>query len=140
MSIKSTKGIYNILEKYLRAAGTPGGGGPMTVTALMDVPEVRAAALEEYTTDDDVRVATNKLSDALGLMWRRGLLTRYPAPKESQSFARYSYVWDSNDEEQPDSIKPMHAPRPKEGFAVSKVDDDVVLDFRNFTITIRSKE
>lgn len=144
MSIKSTKGIYNILEKYLRAAATRGGGGALTVTALMDIPEVRAAALEEYTADDDVRVATNKLSDALGLMWRRGLLTRYPAPKESNSFARYAYIWDqSEDNKQIVGIPPtrgkLHVDVEKFECTVSEFEGGVLLNFPKFSITIESK-
>ena len=42
----------------------------------------------------DVRVTTNKVSDALGLMWRRNLLVRFPAPKETNSLVRYAYIWD----------------------------------------------
>ena len=39
-------------------------------------------------------MTTNKVSDALGLMWRRNLLVRYPAPRETSSLARYAYIWD----------------------------------------------
>lgn len=141
MSIKSPRGIYQILEKHLRAAATPGGKGPMTVTVLMDIPDVRQAALDEFTTDDDVRVATNRPSDALGFMWRRGLLTRYPAPKESNSFARYSYVWGQED----DKVTPAPVARmvPKEipafNCTVSEFEGGVLLSFPKFTITIESK-
>lgn len=58
----------------------------------MDDPEFRATAMAEY--GKDVRVATNKVSDALGLMWRRNLLVRFPAPKETNSLVRYAYIWD----------------------------------------------
>ena len=55
----------------------------------MDIPEIREEALAEY--GKDIRIATNKLSDALGLMWRRNLLVRYPAPRETNTLARYAY-------------------------------------------------
>ena len=58
----------------------------------MDIPEIRKEALAEY--GKDIRTATNKLSDALGLMWRRNLLVRYPAPRETNTLARYAYSWD----------------------------------------------
>lgn len=140
MSIKSPRDIYHILEKHLRAAATPGGSGPMTVTTLMDIPEVRQAALDAYTADDDVRVATNKLSDALGFMWRRGLLTRFPAPKESNSFARYAYIWEATDERMQPEESPLLRPTTgKVGCLISETSDGVVLDFSKFTITIKSK-
>ena len=76
MSIKSPKTIYNLIEKHLRLAESP-----TSCAQLMDIHEVRKAAIAEFGgPDDDVRFASNKLSDALGFMWRRGLLTRYPAP------------------------------------------------------------
>lgn len=141
MSIKSPRGIYQLLEKHLRAAASPGGSGPMTVTALMDIPEVRQAALHELTTDDDVRVATNRLSDALGFMWRRGLLTRFPAPKESNSFARYAYSWEQQDDATVPTPVARMEPKRLEGFrcTVSEFEGGVLLSFPKFTITIESK-
>lgn len=88
MSIKSDKTIYQVLERHLREAD-----GPLTCVDLMDRNDVRAEALKEFGGKErDVRQATNKLSDALGFMWRRGLLTRFPAPKGSHSLARFSYI------------------------------------------------
>lgn len=141
MAIKSPKDIYNILEKHLRAAATEGGGEPLTVTALMDIDEVRHAALEEFTADGkDVRTATNKLSDALGFMWRRGLLTRYPAPKESNSFARYSYIWDQQEDSRPVIERPVaRTPTGKLGFTIVETEGGVQLEFAKFSITIKGK-
>lgn len=87
MGIRSDKEIYQALEKRLRE--TP---KPITCVDLMDDPEFRATAMAEY--GKDVRVATNKVSDALGLMWLRNLLVRFPAPKETNSLVRYAYIWD----------------------------------------------
>ena len=58
----------------------------------MDDPQFRATATAKY--GKDIRVTTNKVSDALGLMWRKNLLIRYPAPRETNSLARYAYIWD----------------------------------------------
>lgn len=41
-----------------------------------------------------MRVTTDKVSDALGLMWRRGYLKRFPAPQTSKTLARFAYLWD----------------------------------------------
>lgn len=65
MSIRSNKDIYRILEKHLRYADEP-----MTCVDLMDIFEIEQEALKEF--GEDKRHATNKLSDTLGFMWRRG--------------------------------------------------------------------
>ena len=74
MGIRSDKEIYQALEERLRKVSKP-----ITCVELMDDPKLRATAMAEYGSD--VRVTTNKVSDALGLMWRRNLLVRYPAPE-----------------------------------------------------------
>lgn len=135
MVIKSEKDIYNVLEKHLRAAAYP-----LTVTMLMDIEEVRKVALDELSSDGDEREATNKLSDTLGFMWRRGLLTRFPAPKESNSFARFSYVWDQKENSRPVQETPIaRASAGKVGFTIAEIDDGVLLEFQKFTVMIKSK-
>lgn len=69
MGIRSIKEIYQVLEEHLRSSDKP-----LTCVDLMDIPDVRKAAVAEY--GKDIRTATNKVSDALGLVWRRNLLTR----------------------------------------------------------------
>lgn len=94
MTIRSDKEIYQVLEEYLRIQEAPA-----TVGTLMDIPAVRKAATAEFGSD--IRVASDKVSDALGFMWRRGLLTRYPAPKDSKSLARFAYAWDAKQDARP---------------------------------------
>lgn len=94
MAIRSVKLIYQILEEALRKREEP-----VTCAILMDDPAVRKAAIAEY--GKDIRVATDKVSDALGFMRGRGLLTRYPAPKDSRSLARFSYAWDFKQDAKP---------------------------------------
>jgi hypothetical protein len=64
---------------------------PLTISELLDLPDVRATAIAEY--GDEVRVYTDRLSNALGLMWRREVITRYPAPEQANSQARFMYEW-----------------------------------------------
>lgn len=64
---------------------------PLTVSELLDLPDVRATAIAEY--GDEVRVYTDRLSNALGLMWRREVITRYPAPEQANSQARFMCEW-----------------------------------------------
>lgn len=86
----------------------------------------------------DVRVATNKVSDALGLMWRRNLLVRFPAPKETNSLVRYAYIWDKGR----DTIQALPVLPPsfsKVGFAISEVDGGVQIEFDKFVVLVRQK-
>lgn len=132
MGIKSEKTIYSLLEKHLRATEEP-----VTCVDLMDIQEIRKAALAEFG-QQDVRLATNKLSDALGFMWRRGLVTRFPAPKESTSFARYSYIWDRKEDAKP--ISPLPSPSRlsgKHNIQIIEHDEGVEIVLDKMTIYIR---
>lgn len=137
MGIRSEKTIYQVLEKRLREAGEP-----LTCVDLMDMNDVRSEAMKEFGgRERDIRQATNKLSDALGFMWRRGLLTRFPAPKGSQSLARFSYVWDKKEDARP--VEPVPSPKSlhrKTGFIVSEYGDGVMVEFEKFIVLINPKE
>lgn len=83
-------------------------------------------------------MTTNKVSDALGLMWRRNLLVRYPAPKETSSFARYAYIWDKSR----DTVFVPPVPSPsssKTGVAITETDEGVLVEFDKFVVFIRPK-
>lgn len=64
----------------------------MTCVDLLEIATIRKVAVAEY--GKDMRVTTDKVSDALGLMWRRGYLKRFPAPQTSKTLARFAYLWD----------------------------------------------
>lgn len=121
--IKSTEEIYQVVEDALRESTHP-----QTCASLMDRSEVRAAAVAKYGAD--VQIATNKLSDVLSFMWRRGVLDRFPAPP-STSMARYAYalrnqILDS-------------AAISKHALQIVEREGEVVLDFKQFTIVIKPK-
>ena len=132
MGIRSTRDIYQLIENKLREANQP-----LTVTALMDDMNIRREALSEF--GDDVRTATNKVSDVLGFMWRRGVLTRYPAPRETNSFARYAYSLVKVAEEPPP--KPLLSPTrsSKMLVGITEHSDCVEIEFERFTVLIRPK-
>jgi hypothetical protein len=73
----SEKGLLQTLEKILRTTGQP-----MDCNQLFDMPEVR-----EYAA------TANRVSDYLGGLWRKGLVTRLPSASEGTSRARWSYQW-----------------------------------------------
>lgn len=58
----SEEGLYRLLEKILHEAEQP-----MNCVELFDKPEVRAHA-----------ASPNRVSDYLGNMWRKGILSRVP--------------------------------------------------------------
>ena len=81
MKIKSTDSIYQVIEEALKGVTTP-----QTCVDLMNNPVIRAAAMKRFNAD--LQLSTNKLSDTLGFMWRRGLLQRYPS-SDPTSMARF---------------------------------------------------
>ena len=126
MGIRSDKEIYRALETRLREAQKP-----ITCVDLMDDPDFRATAIAEY--GKDIRVTTNKVSDALGLMWRRNLLVRYPAPRETSSLARYAYIWGKG--KGISKLTPVPPPSSsKSGVNVVEQDDGVLIEFDKFTV------
>lgn len=132
--IRSSKEIYSVLEKHLRVAQYP-----MTCVNLMDIPEVRESAVESYGTD--IRATTNKLSDTLGFMWRRGLLTRFLAPKDGDSFAKYAYIWDKKDDARPPKPVPSPVLSKKPAMTIKENNDgSVELEFERFYVLITPKE
>lgn len=130
-SIRSDREIYQVIQKYLEPAETP-----MTCVDLMDIAEVFKVATEEF--GDDKRVATNKLSDTLGFMWRRGILTRYPTSGVGAQMARYAYVWNSQRDEKP--MQPELPPvRSKTGVLIQEREDGVMIEFDKFFVFVRPK-
>lgn len=73
----SEKGLLQALEKVLRETGRA-----MDCVELFDIPSVR-----EYAA------TANRVSDYLGLMWRKALVTRVPSAQAGGSRARWAYQW-----------------------------------------------
>ena len=133
MKIRSDDNIYDVIEKALTDVEDP-----MTCADIMDIPEVRKAALKRF--GDDLQLATNKMSDLLGFMWRRTVLERYQAPP-SRSMARYAYKL-AQARSESSSDEPIPPPTPLMGkpyFTVSEQNGDVVIDFLNFTVRVTAK-
>lgn len=70
-------GLFPVLEATLKASSVP-----MTCQTLWALPEVRANA-----------ASANRVSDYLGGLWRKGLVVRLPAPKDSNDRSRWMYEW-----------------------------------------------
>jgi hypothetical protein len=101
----------------------------------MEFDDVRQEAYSEFGKDR----ANDRLSDALGFMWRRGLLTRYPAPKTEKSFARYAYVWDEQEDHKPVEPLPAKQLGKSVGCLITEDSDGVTLEFDKFVIVIKAK-
>ena len=133
LPIKSADELYDAIETALQDINEP-----QTCASLMDVPNVRSAALERFGAD--VQSATNKLSDRLSFMWRRGVLDRFPAPP-SRSQARWAYALSGTFEnyDTPIKYKKKDVPLGDHAMRITEKDGEVILDFQQFTISIRPK-
>lgn len=127
--IKSQAEIYKLLEEHLRAAGDR----PQTCVDLFGHADV-----QQYAE------SPNRVSDYLGHMWRRGLLQRWYAPKDVAQRSRYAYTWieteDKGPEPVPSNVSLLTAVASKKpNVTVTEGDAEVVLDFKEFTITVKRK-
>jgi hypothetical protein len=128
--INSMDDIYNVIERALRSLNEPA-----TCVRLMEMNDVRQAALAEF--GDDVQLATNKLSDTLGFMWRRGVLDRFPAPRGNGTKARFAYMFKK---EKVASLSPLPSPASKKPtFTITETDSDVTIEFDHVTLIVRRR-
>ena len=139
MAIRSAKKIYELLEQHLREAKEP-----VTCNSLMELPEIYEVAMKELGGDKPNKArVTEKLSDTLGFMWRRGLLKKFPAPRTSTSFARFSYSWDPAYDQRSDikasTTIPAQIVTRKTGFNITETDDGITVEFEKFIVTIKPK-
>lgn len=132
------QGIYAVLERLLKATDER---NPLTCTDLFDDPEVKKYA-----------DSPNRVSDYVAHMWRRGLLQRWTAPRNLNNKARFAYTWkgattveplpdkSSGKVSQMPDLKILKNPLSKPNITVTEGDNEIVLDFADFTLTIRSKK
>lgn len=76
--IRNENGLFKVLERELRKIAPE----PKTCVELYELEEVRKLAN-----------SSNRVSDYLGGLWRKGLLLRIPAPRTDSSAARWMYAW-----------------------------------------------
>lgn len=128
MAIKSEALIYKLIEQHIKSASSP-----VSCTDLWDHPDIRANAK-----------SPEKVSDYLGLMWRREVLQRWHTPITSVSKSRYAYSWREQEDENKYTVEPPAPKLVQSNYKKAKVtitEDDIriILDFENFTMTIQSK-
>ena len=130
--IKSADEIYPVITEALEKSARV-----QTCADLMANANVFTAVTARWG-EDKVR-ASEKLSDTLGFMWRRGVLDRFPAPP-SHSLARYAYALAGrfgNDGQ----LKKIEQPSTKHkgDLSVVEKDGEVIIELANFTIVVKSK-
>lgn len=127
MAIKSEAEIYRILEGYLKSTDTP-----LSSSTLWEHADVQAHAR-----------SAEKVSDYLGLMWRRNLLQRWNTPATATSRARYAYTWKDESSDLPapiaQKLKDVSTPHKRGNVVITEDNDRVVLDFDKFTIIVQAK-
>lgn len=74
---RTEEGLYQALENELKRSKEP-----LSCAELFDRSSVRAHA-----------ATVNRVSDYLGNLWRKGLVTRLPAPRGDTTRARWLYAW-----------------------------------------------
>ena len=127
MAIKSDNEIYQIIERHVKASAEP-----LTCVALFDHDDVK-----QYAKTPD------KVSDFLGLMWRRGILQRWNVPKTSTDRSRFAYTWlteaDDNLPKKVTAITGVAANYGKENITITEDGNRIIIDFPKFTLTVQSK-
>lgn len=130
MAIKSDAEIYKILERHLKESKEP-----LSSSELWGFDDVRANAR-----------SAEKVSDYLGLMWRRGLVQRWHAPKTSTSRSLYSYSYKEPSAASAPSqivdirpISAIHQTYKKPNVVITEEENRIVIDFDKFTMTIQAK-
>ena len=82
-----------------------------------------------------------RVSDFLGLMWRRNLIQRWNAPKTSLDRSRFAYSWiDDPEASKPRIVTEKYSGNAKRAnLSVTEDDGVVTLEFDKFFVTIRHK-
>jgi hypothetical protein len=128
VAIKSDAAIYALIERYLKASKTP-----LTSVDLWDRSDIRKA-----------EKSAEKVSDRLGLLWRRGLVQRWEI-RRPDTRARFGYTWKDEAAKADSTPRMLEAvgvagyPRRKANVAIIERDDCIVLEFDKFTITVQAK-
>lgn len=124
MAVRSADEIYKVITKALTGATEP-----MTCSDLMNVPEVREEAIRRFSSD--IQDTTNKVSNLLGLMWRREVVEKHGIDR-NDTRARFGYL--------------LKKPKigntkieSKRKFEVREENGAIVIEFSDFVLTVKAK-
>lgn len=117
-------GLTLALETVLQAATES-----LDCAQLFDMPEIKTHA-----------ASVTRVSDYLGNLWRRGLVERLPAAKNSDGRTRWMYQWRKNRTPSAESI--VYAPRvitDRSSMLITEEGDVMTIEMANLVIAIRQK-
>jgi len=146
MKIKSDREIYTRIEDILRAQGST----PATCTEIYDSHfdlhghiDLRKQTDGPMSAEERRRADIGRLSDYMGHMWRRGLLTRHTSPGGgSNGQARYSYTLKECDhmpQRLPDPETLSHKTIRKQQIEITETDRGLIIELEDFQLLIRRK-
>ena len=119
------EGLFAALETVLRRTGEA-----MDCNQLFDLPEIK-----EHSQ------SPNRVSDYLGGLWRKGLVTRLPAGTDSNSRARWAYQWKKDNritaQQGVDYAPRILADRPT--ILITEEGSTITIELPNLFIVIRPK-
>ena len=119
-------GLFPALEAALRAAS-----GPLDCQALFDMPTIKEHA-----------ASVTRVSDYLGGLWRKGVVSRLPAPKDGSSRSRWMYEWKGQKGPRYLDGAVEYAPRvlaDRPAVLITEEGNLITLEFPNLVIQIRQK-
>jgi hypothetical protein len=130
----SETGLYLAIEKHLKASKEP-----LTCVELFEFNDVRSAA-----------ETVNKVSDALGHLWRRKFIERRVTPKSPHHQAKYEYYWRETVSVTPPPVqRRVPAPTPAASGAptimkrgnveIHEDGNNIVIDLPKLYVTIKVK-
>lgn len=130
--IKSQDEIYPVLYRILEETDRP-----ITCVDLIDDSEMYTVAMRKW--DNNKVKATEKLSDTLAFMWRKGVVDRFPAPNNTRSMARYAYALKNVVKEAEPIVYTAPSTKNKGDLNIIERDGEVVIEFEKFTIVVKPK-
>ena len=119
-------GLFPVLEAALKAAKEP-----LDANDLFDMPKVK-----------DHAASMNRVSDYLGNLWRKGYVTRAPAPKGRDSRCLWVYQWKGNRgpkiyDHALEYTPKVIADRPS--VLITEEGNTITLEFPNLVIVVKGK-
>lgn len=145
MTLKSENPIYTMIKALLAKTDRP-----LTCVDLMENHELRVEATRQAeglknpryelgNVEDLHRAAINRVSDSLGILWRKGELVRYPST-DPKTLSRFSYELAKLGSAPPKPILPPKAPlKGRIPIKINETPDGVEIETDKFVITIKSK-
>lgn len=129
---KMEPGLYELLAGILKQSDRP-----MTCVELYEREDVRALAN-----------SSNRVSDYLGGLWRKGDAARVPFPRSATDASRWAYLWHERIDvrkDRADQAPQVYQGDPatrttlvdKPNIRITSFHDTITIDLPGFSITVR---